>query len=230
MADEFLITANTHRHTAPASIFAGIALLVLTSLALMAPVEKVAVSDCLTLLFLALCTLPLWHARLLAWLETQESAASFVMCAAMLTVDGMARRVAPENGPGIHLTDMPEYILPYSFYIAVLGAAFTMPLWWKTGSTWVRALGAAVIILSGLAGFSYWLLSRYYPSGVAAVLDPSPLPGLFLAMIEFTGIVLLCHVATLHAQTRRIALRVLPMLLLVLWARFQFSQPVEDAE
>ena len=210
--------------------FALCILLLICVLACFTPSAKVVLADKITFLFLAVVFTLFWS-PLLKVLEAQSGGGCFMLTAAMFVVYSMARRVVPENGWSMRFAGMPDddYIFPSSAYLVVVSAMFTSPFWWRYRNNWTRALLSGIAIVAALAGFSFWLLSRYYPVGTALKLDPSALPNLFLMLIEYSCLALLCRAVGAYSPTRRFALRVLPLLLLALWSRFHFIPTEGDA-
>jgi hypothetical protein len=219
------------RELAIASLALG-ALAAVCILAFFAPAEKVALADQVALLFLAAMMGSLLWMPLLRALENQHNAATFFLTAAMFVIYSLARRVAPENGWSLRFAKFPadEYIFSYASYVVVLGAILTSPYWRRRGSAWTRSLCAGIVLIAGIAAWSFWLLARFYPVGAAQRLDPSPLPHLVLMLIEYASVALLCRAVCAHVATRHLAFKGLPLVLLALWARFHFSKPAEDAE
>lgn len=207
-----------------------VALLLLLGLAFFCPAERVHLADRIALLFLTTTCFVVAYTPLHRSLEAQSGGATFLFSAAMFVVYGLARRVVPEAGPSIRFAAMPndEFIFPYAAYIAVIGAVLVAPYWWKLRSEWPRALLGGIALIALVAGFSFWLLSQYYPVGTTQRVDPSPLPTLLFLLVEYGAVALLCRAAGSHADTRRFLMKVLPLLLLALWARFHFFQPQDD--
>ncbi len=92
-----------------------------------------------------------------------------------------------------------------------------------------------VLVIATVLGFgSFKFLSGYYTVGVTEVLDPSPLVHLGMQVVEYGALALLCNAVGTHVVVRRWVLRVLPLVLLALWARHHFApppvEPVEEAE
>lgn len=216
-------------------ITAALALLalgILCALAFFCPTEKIAPADNITFLFLALVSCAFLVPRWLMFFEAQPGSGSFALTAAMFVIYSLARRVVPENGPGLHFSVLPDdqYTFSYAAYIAVFGALLVVPYWWKHRSSGTRPQLAALVIIALLAGFSFLLLGRFYPVGPTQRLDPSRLPDLGSMLVEYGCVALLCRAVCGGDATRRFALRALPFLMFALWARFHFIQPAEEAE
>lgn len=168
----------------------------------------------------------------------REEAASFALSLAMFVVYGMARAAGPngEDVWSLHFGLLPETPFPVSWAtrVVVVGALLTIPLWIRHLNGWTRAVLCAlgIVALFGIASFSF--LRGFYPVGEAdAVLDPKPLADTIFQVVEYASLALLCSASCAAPQTRRLVLRVLPLLLLALWARHQFfpaPPPPEDAE
>ena len=87
---------------------------------------------------------------------------------------------------------------------------------------------AAITIISMLTLASFSLLKGYFPTGPTEILDPAPLPMLALNLVEYGCLALLCQAVAARKETRKLVLRILPGVLLLLWARHQFfAAPVE---
>jgi hypothetical protein len=220
-----------HRETVLAYI-AMAALLLIVGLAFLCPVEKVVLADRVTLLVLAATFFLLLYPPLLGLLEAQPAGVTFLLTAAMFVAYSLARRVVPEAGPRLQFASIPEdeFVFPYSAYVVVLGALFVSPYWWKVRNKWPHPLLAGLLLIAVMAGFSFWILGQHYPVGTTERVDPSSLPTLIFMIVEYGCLALLCRAVGFNWQVRRVMLRVLPPLLLALWARFHFLQPTEEAE
>lgn len=209
------------------------ALAIVCGIACFAPLDKVDLSDRIALLFLAVTLGIIGWTPCLKLMDAQPGATTFALTAAMFVVYGIARRDVPDDGWSIRFAAMPddEYVLPYSAYVVGLGALLTLPLWWRHRSDWLRGLLTGFGIIAFFAVFSFWLLSRHFKVGATEALDPSALPNLFLMLIEYGSVAILCRAVSSNTYARRYAMRFLPIALLALWARFHFfGAPAEEAE
>lgn len=150
----------------------------------------------------------------------------------MFLIYGIARMAGPDEGFSLQFAALPgdKFVIPYSAYVVVFAAILTGPFWWFHRLNWPLALLAGIGIVAVLSFFSFFLLQRYFPVGTTEILDPTPLPVLGLLLVEYASVALLCHAVALRRQTRRLALRTLPVILLVLAARHQFFPASEDGE
>jgi hypothetical protein len=103
-------------------------------------------------------------------------------------------------------------------------------LHWKVLSGWTRALVIGAGILALWALFSFRLLSGYFPVGVTETLDPTPLVMTLLQLVEYVALGILCSAATAHPAARRWIMRLLPLVLLALWARHHWALPVVEED
>jgi hypothetical protein len=61
-------------------------------------------------------------------------------------------------------------------------------------------------------------------------LIPTPLVTTLLQLVEYVALGILCSAATAHPAARRWILRLLPLVLLALWARHHWALPVVEEE
>jgi hypothetical protein len=222
----------SHRVSLASSLVATIALGLLVALAFgnvqPSPADKA------TLLFLAVSALLAGWTPLSSHFEDEtngvprrgaHNAATFFLAAALFVVYSMARNGGPEEGWSLRFAFLPDdvFVVPYSARIAVIGALIALPLGLKVLSAWTKAVWITLIILGSIALFSFRLLSGYYPVGVTETLDPTPLVQTWMQVIEYASLAFLCSSATAHPAARRWILRVLPLVLLALWARHQWG-------
>lgn len=192
-----------------------------------------SLADKISLLFLAvasgLCLLPpLWRA-----IDANPDAATFVLSTAFFIIYSLARRAGPDDGwalPIAALKDAP-IMLPWSAYLA-LGAVLPALLLARPRlAAPVRAYLAAVAVVGFIGCVLYKFLGHFFPVGITSVLNPELLFYTLLQSVEYGVLLLLCNTVCSHAPVRRIAMRLLPLILLSLWARHQFAAtPVEDDE
>jgi len=186
-------------------------------------------ADVLTPFVLGIAAMFLFWTPLSRHFEFQENAAMFALTAAMFVIYSLARRVGPDDGWALSFAwlGLPDdrFVVPYASRIVVLGALCTAPLWWENMQGWTRSLLGGAVLLLVLAAISFRLLASFYKVGPVEQLDPTPLPHLGMQIVEYFCLALLCNAAAAHPNVRRWALRALPILLLVLWARLQFFSP-----
>lgn len=164
------------------------------------------------------------------WFLASAERTAFALTAAFFLIYGLARLAGPNDGFALRFSALPDdtYVVPYSAYIVVLGALITAPSWLFSRLDWTRAAFGAVLIISVLTVVSLLLLGQHYPIGPAKILDPFPIPSLAMLFVEYSCVLLLCHTVAAAHTTRRFAIRVLPGVLLLLWARYQFFMNLED--
>lgn len=189
-------------------------------------------ADRVTLLALgAGCALLCWT-PLLKHVKATPERAAFVLTAAMFVIYGLARAAGPDEGFSLRFAALPddEFVVPYSAYVVLFGAILTGPYWWFHRNNWTRSILSGVTLVGFFALVAFSLLRRYYPAGPTDILDPSPLPPLAMKLVEYGCVALLCHAVAARRHTRRLALRLLPGVLLLLWTRHQFIVAPEESE
>jgi type IV secretory pathway VirB2 component (pilin) len=230
------IAAANQRAGTQHIVWSALALLTLVALCLLslAPTVQPTLADRLTFLLLAITGAVCFWTRGSAFFEERADAATFAVTLAMFVVYGLARQALPDTGWTMNINLLPDtpQTLPVAGLVAIAGAVFTAPLWWRNRNGWTRALLAAIVVVAVLGTAMFWFLGRYYTVGETEVLDPTPLVRLLMQTVEFAALALVCSAACALTATRRILLRVLPVVLLALWARHQFfpAPIVEEAE
>lgn len=189
-------------------------------------------SDRITLLAIG-CGLGLFSwTRLYKHIALTPERAAFVLCAGMFVVYGLARSAGPETGFSLRFAALPddEFIIPYSSYVVVISALLCAPCWWLHKNNWTRTLLSTSVLLGFFTIFAFWLLQRHFLVGPLETLDPTPLPRMAMNLLEYSCLALLCQTVATNTITRKIALRTLPGVLLLLWAKHQFLVAPEDSE
>ena len=195
--------------------------------------------DCAALLFLGVCALIIGWTPLRRYFErddaTGHNATTFALMAAMFTIYLLSRRLEPlEPAKGLILKFAwyPDQTIAISYAacLAIIGALIVIWPTWKVCSGVTRALGLALVILSALGAGIFWFLSHYFAVGAVEVLDPTPFVEMGRQIIEYGALAILCHAAASHVAARRWILRMLPFVLLALWARHQFAAPIVEDE
>lgn len=214
-------------------IFAYVALAALgavTFLAFLAP--SVSLPDRIIFLPLGLIALTLWNPFVLERARIHREIATFILTVAMFLIYSLARTAGPIEGIELRFAALPDdvFVIPYSSYVVVFAALLSTPTCWRRHSDWTRSIVGAIAIIALLAVGSFGLLRQYFPTGPTEILDPTPLPTLAMKLIEYGCIALLCHVVAAREQTRLLALRLLPAVLLFLWLRHQFFIRPEEIE
>ena len=232
------ITESDAEEVAPATspLFAApaaIGLLAIGALAFSGAARATS-GDKITLLFLGIVALLAWlpSPRLRAFCSRAD-VASFFLTACAFIVYGLARQVAPPHGFALRFPILDDsFILPYAEYAVLFGALFSAPRWWKHRSGWTNALLGALAMIAVFAAGSFWFLGRYLKVGETEELDPRPMIVTLLQVVEYGLLTLCCAAVSAHPKTRVLALRVLSIVLLLLWARHTFftAPPVDNAD
>ncbi|RYG68326.1 hypothetical protein EON80_11885 [bacterium] len=189
--------------------------------------EKVA------LVFLALSFGVALIPKLQKKLLEDRDAATFALMAAFFVVYHLAERAGPRSGftiPSELFSD--EVSVTYALRLVFIGALASIPVWWKGGGPQRNLLAASILI--GVLGLgSFWFLGRFYPVGATETVDPTPLPTLLLQLLGYGCVAALCRAVTASPAYTKTLLRLMPVFLLVLAAKYQIFptvQPEEDAE
>lgn len=195
------------------------------------PAGRPSPTDEVTLWFLivsaGLTFLPALRARIV----DSEEAATFGLIAVAFVLFQLADKVHPETGFGIQVADMPEkLVFSPAWYLAVLGAAFSAPLWFRRGGPERFVLWSTHVV--GVLGLgSFWYLSRFFKISVTEGMDPVPMVRLVMHIVGFGSAALCCRAAALDEKIRRAAFTGLPVALFAIWARHHFVHaPAEAAE
>jgi hypothetical protein len=134
----------------------------------------------------------------------------------------------------LRLSLLPDDAFPisYALRLAVVGAILSFPAWWKSGGP-SRFILAALLLVGTLGTASFWFLARFYPVGATEILDPTPLATLLTQILGYGALAALCRAATATPAATRVILRLMPLLLLTVWARlhwFPTPLPAEEDE
>ncbi|HEX8550250.1 MAG TPA: hypothetical protein VF681_01715 [Abditibacteriaceae bacterium] len=189
-------------------------------------------ADKITLLFLAICAAVCGWTPLRRHFQNAD-AATFTLAAAWFIIYAVARRGGPSEGWALHFVALPDSSFPISYAarIAVIGALTAAAMNRRTLSSFTRAALGAFLVLGIFVLGTFLFLARFYQIGeVDAPLNPVPLVHTLLQLIEYGAVATLCGVAAGDARVRDGLLKVLPALLLALWARHYFAAPVEEAD
>jgi len=200
------------------------------------PAVTATPADKVTLLFLTVVAFICFWTPLLRRFETHPAAATFALTAAMFMVYSLARTAGPDTGWLLKFPILPEdkFTVSYAARIVILCAIVTLPFgwrpfWWRDLHGWTQSLLLGAVLLAVMATFIFRFLSGAYVVGVTEQLDPTPLVHLGMQLVEYSAVALLCNAVTNHPVARRFVLRLLPFLLLALWARHQFMAAPEAA-
>ena len=182
----------------------------------------------LTLLVLLIGAVVVGWTPLCSKLEKYSDIAMFGVTAAMFVIYGLARRfdggLAQTVHSGIFMGD--EYALSPAAFLVFAGAVLSLPAWWRHFRGWLKAVIIALLTLAILGFGSFWFLGLHYPVGAVERLDPTPLLPLAMNLLEFFFLTLVCIGACATETMRKVLLRSFPILLLLLFCRHTFIQPV----
>ena len=191
--------------------------------------------DKLTLLFLAFCFLialiPSFARR---FIENRDAATWAVLVASVILFH-LAERAGPPEGAGfgVHWSLTPDnpLAISYAMRVVVFGALLSAGAWAARGGGGpARAFVAGLLGLGLVGAGAFWLLSRFYAVGVTETLDPTPLGTLMVQIVGYVCLALCARAATATPALRSLVLKVMPVVLLLVWARHQFAPiaaPVE---
>lgn len=208
----------------------GVAMLALFPNAALLPGDA-RLSEKTALLFLVATFLvalwPSWQRRVLA----HRDAATFLLVCAFFVIFQLADRAGPREGFALHFAALPDDSFPvsYALRLAVLGAIVSIPAWFKDGGA-QRYIFAALLLIGGFGLGSFLFLARFYEVGATQTLDPTPLPTLFLQILGFGAVAALCRAVTASDKITRFTFRLMPLILLMVWAKMQFSPIPVEAE
>ena len=178
--------------------------------------SKPGLADTVTLAALALMAALFAYAPFLRSVREDQSSASFALCAAFFVIYGLARRVVAENAFAVG----GEVKLGFAAYAVLAGAIIGAPAWLKSFNGWTRAALFALSLLALLGWIAFRFLKIFY-NGEPMVVDPALLTFLLTQAVEFGALALCCAAVAANSKTRRIALMILPALLLALAARYK---------
>ncbi len=212
----------------PALIALGIvsALALLPDAKLLGPAEMGP--EKLTLFFLAICFLvalvPAFSRRLV---ENRDAATWAVLVVGVILFH-LAERAGPRVGEGfgIHWSLTPDdpLAISYAMRAVVFGALLSAGAWAARGGGGpARAFVAGLLGLGLVGAAMFWLLGRYYTVGVVETLDPTPLGTLMVQIVGYASLALCARAVTATPALRNAMFKVMPILLLAVWARHQFA-------
>lgn len=191
-------------------------------------------SEKLTLLFLfvafALALVPPLQRRLVE----DRDAATWALLVAGVILFHLADRAGPRAGEGFGLNwalapDDPIAV-SYAARAVVLGALLSVPGWIRGGAP-DRALVGGLLLLGALGTGAFGLLSRFYKVGAVETLDPTSLGTLLVQIVAYASLALCARAVTASESMRGALLKIMPVILLVVWARHQFAPiaaPLEE--
>ena len=193
-------------------------------------------SEKITLLFLflvfALALLPALQRRLI---ENRDAATWAVLVAGVI-VFHLADRAGPRAGEGFGLqwalTPDDPIAVSYAARAVVVGALLSIPGWIRGGAP-DRALIGGLLLLGALGAGAFVVLSRFYTVGVVETLDPTSLGTLLVQIVTYASLAGCARAATATPLLRSVTLKIMPLILLIVWARHQFAPipaPIEFDE
>jgi len=208
----------------------GVAILALFPDAALLPANARLAEKSALLCLAATFLIALWPS-LQKRLVANRDAATFLLLCAFFVLFHLADRAGPREGFALHFAALPDdsFAVSYALRLAVLGALISFPAWFKRGGP-ERYLFAALLLIGSFGLGSFAFLAKFYPVGATETLDPTPLPTLFLQMLGFGAIAALCRAVTASDKMTRLLFRLMPPLLLVVWAKMQFSPIPVEAE
>ena len=191
------------------------------------PPEKITLL--LLLVSFALALFPPFQRRLMQ----DRDAASFAALVAGTILFHIADRAGPRAGEGFGLawalTPDDPLAISYATRAVILGALLSFPLWLRTGAPESGVLGG-LLLLGFLGAGSFLLLGRFYPVGITETLDPTSLGTLAVQIVAYASLALCARAVTFSLELRKVLFKIIPVILLVVWARHQFAPiaaPVE---
>lgn len=226
-------TAVTNEKPAAGAVLAAVVLLLLALLAF-DPLKLVQVSaaEKITLLFLACCTMLAAYSPLRRHFQNPDAAAA-AFTVVWFVIYALARRAGPTEGWNHSLETAPEYLFKFSYAtrLAIAGAVTAAALNRTVLSGFTRAALVAMLIATALLLGNFAFLSNFFKVGETNTLDPIPITHALLQFMEYGAVAVLCGVAAADTRIRQGLLKLLPILLLALWARHQFGPvPVDEDE
>ncbi len=226
-------TKISHRNSTRETLFAQIAFVALVVVCGLAFIPStIALADKTALFAVGFAGAIFVWTPLIRQIQCSPQRSAFFLTAAMFLIYGIARTAGPEEGFSLQFAALPgdKFVIPYSAYVVIFTAILTGPYWWFHRLNSTYALLGGIVLVGGLSFFSFFLLRRFFPAGTTEILDPTPLPSLSMLLVEYSCVALLCHAVAARRRTRRLALRVLPAMMLALAARHQFFPATEDGE
>ena len=189
--------------------------------------------DKITLLFLVVCFLFALIPAFSRHLIENRDAATWAVLVAGVILFHIAYRAGPRAGEGFgiqwSLTPDEPLAIPYALRIVVFGALLSAGAWAASGGP-ARAFVAGLLGLGLTGAMIFTILGRYYAVGVTEILDPTPLGTLMVQIVAYACLALCARAATATEATRSVLFKILPLILLGVWARHQFAPiaaPVE---
>ncbi len=180
--------------------------------------------DRATLWFLLLCALVAQVPALFARLRASRDASTWALLCAFFILFHLADRAGPGVGWKITFPFAPDdsVVISYAMRIVMVGALLSLPSWFRRGGP-----EKAIVVALGLVGVlglgAFWFLGNYFPIGATEIINPQPMATLVVQIVAYGALALCCRAATENERVREITLRALPVALLIVAARHQFS-------
>lgn len=187
--------------------------------------------DRATLWFLVFCSLVAMAPPLFARLRASRDASTWALMAAFFVLFHIADR-GPRGQWTLTFPFAPDdpIAISYATRLIVVGALVSSVMWLKKGGP-EKAIVVALALV-GVLGFGmFHFLGDYFPVGADKTLAPYPMATLLVQLVSYASLALCCRAATEDERVRTIALRALPVALIVVALRHQISPiptPVED--
>ena len=187
--------------------------------------------DKTTLLFLGVCFLVALIPAFSRYFVANRDAATWAVTVASVLLFHIADRAGPRDGWSLHWSLTPDEPLAVSYAMraVVFGALLSAGAWARNGGP-TRAFVGGLILLGITAAASFSLLSRFYKVGVVETLDPTPLGTLMVQVVAYACLALCARAATATPALRNVLFKLMPIVLLAIWARHKFAPiaaPVE---
>ncbi|HEX8832996.1 MAG TPA: hypothetical protein VF719_02285 [Abditibacteriaceae bacterium] len=223
------------RRAAQARLAAPIAAVALAIIALLAfsGATEPTLADRLTLLFLGLVALVCAFSPARHFFNERRDAATFALAVSFFIIYSLARRAGPSEGWELNFAILPDdsFRISWAARAALLGAFLSVAMARYQMSSFARALLGAALLIGALSLGTFLFLSRFYTVGSTEILDPKPLADVLLQCVEYGAVGVLCAVVGADDRMRPLVMKILPFLLLALWAKHQFgAAPVEEDE
>ena len=164
-------------------------------------------------------------------LVRNRDAATWAILVVGVILFHIADRAGPRDGWSLNWSLTPDnpLAISYAMRAVVFGALLSAGAWAARGGA-VRAFIAGLLGLGLIGAASFYLLSRFYTVGVVETLDPTPMGTLAVQIVAYVCLALCARAATATPALRNIIFKIMPFLLLAIWARHQFAPipaPVE---
>ena len=211
------------------SIFAALALAGIW-LGAVSRLSQNSPADDLTVVFLGLLFALAWVPKIGKRLADNRDAATW----ALITVGFIFLQLADRTGPVKNLFTIKSiqddpYGISAAGVCAIAGALLGLPAWIKDGGP-AKWVALAAVLVGALGAVNFWFLAQHYQVGATAILDPTPLPTLYIQLVEYGCLALTCRAATASPALRTWIWRTLPVALLVVRLGHHFLPKPPEAQ